>query len=250
MTQLDAELKLANEYYESAWDARKNPTQMANLISKYEAAIDRCKGLGADFDYDYCRANVLLLKSFHRALYDRAFDSIAGAMKLHGKDEHRAREAIQLLDHALGLRNDHSRARIARAMLLIELGYPADKRRAREDINYLLEHAGGDEETYIQARRLDDNLKQTESSTGCFIATAAYGAPDAPEVTLLREFRDRILSTTRAGRAFIGLYYRTSPPVARLLSRSPVARMVVRVLLLAPLGRMAQRALDNMSAGR
>ncbi|MHC4548215.1 MAG: CFI-box-CTERM domain-containing protein [Planctomycetota bacterium] len=65
-------------------------------------------------------------------------------------------------------------------------------------------------------------------SRACFIATAAYGDPDAPEVERLRRFRDRHLLTNRAGAAFVRLYYRFSPPVARLIARKPRLRVAVR----------------------
>ena len=42
---------------------------------------------------------------------------------------------------------------------------------------------------------------------GCYIATLAYGSYDAPEVLILRRFRDEILSKTFAGRVLIANYY-------------------------------------------
>ena len=49
------------------------------------------------------------------------------------------------------------------------------------------------------------------SDSGCYIATMSYGSYDAPQVLILREFRDRFLDRFKAGRAFIAWYYRTSP---------------------------------------
>ena len=46
---------------------------------------------------------------------------------------------------------------------------------------------------------------------GCYIATMSYGSYDAPQVLILREFRDRFLNRFGAGRSFIAWYYRTSP---------------------------------------
>ena len=51
----------------------------------------------------------------------------------------------------------------------------------------------------------------------CFIATAVYGSYDAPEVRVLRRWRDGTLSTTPAGRAVIRTYYRLSPGLVRLV---------------------------------
>lgn len=65
----------------------------------------------------------------------------------------------------------------------------------------------------------------------CFIATAAYGSPDAPEVEALRRFRDRRLLTNPLGAAFVRMYYRWSPPLARLIARKPTLRAAVRKTL-------------------
>ena len=69
---------------------------------------------------------------------------------------------------------------------------------------------------------------------GCFVATACYGAPDAPEVIRLRDFRDRVLSRSRFGRWLIGSYYTVAPPIADWTSRSSRRRTLMRALFIAP----------------
>jgi hypothetical protein len=67
------------------------------------------------------------------------------------------------------------------------------------------------------------------SGGGCFIATAAYGSGLAPEVTALREFRDRCLLTNRAGQAFVNWYYAVSPPVAAFITEHDSLKTAVRL---------------------
>lgn len=68
-------------------------------------------------------------------------------------------------------------------------------------------------------------------NTGCFIATAAYGSPDAFAVEVLREFRDRYLQTNAAGRAFVRWYYAFSPSAARFITEHPGLKPFVRAAL-------------------
>jgi M6 family metalloprotease-like protein len=66
---------------------------------------------------------------------------------------------------------------------------------------------------------------------GCFIATAAYGSIMAPEVRTLRIFRDEVLLENPAGRAFVALYYRCSPPIAARIAQHPALRFAARFAL-------------------
>jgi hypothetical protein len=70
--------------------------------------------------------------------------------------------------------------------------------------------------------------KQGVHSRACFIATAAYGDADAPEVRQLRRFRDERLMQNPVGAAFVRFYYRVSPPLARIIARRPRLRVAVR----------------------
>ena len=49
------------------------------------------------------------------------------------------------------------------------------------------------------------------SNVGCYVATMSYGSYDAPQVMILRNFRDRFLQNYGWGRSFISWYYANSP---------------------------------------
>lgn len=87
-----------------------------------------------------------------------------------------------------------------------------------------------DEEIYY------GNQLTFQTADACFIATAAYGSLFHPYVKILRDFRDRFLLQSDAGRLFTDTYYRYSPPAADFIARHPVARRVVQLALLPIVG--------------
>jgi hypothetical protein len=70
-----------------------------------------------------------------------------------------------------------------------------------------------------------------KGSSGCFIATAAYGSPLETNVQILQEFRDNILCKTFFGRQFIHFYYKISPPIADLIASQKYTKKLVRCIL-------------------
>ena len=50
-------------------------------------------------------------------------------------------------------------------------------------------------------------------SSGCYIATMAYGDYNHPQVILLRNFRDNSLAKSFWGKEFIRFYYWLSPKI-------------------------------------
>ncbi|MHC1627222.1 MAG: Ig-like domain-containing protein [Candidatus Nezhaarchaeales archaeon] len=69
----------------------------------------------------------------------------------------------------------------------------------------------------------------------CIIATVAYGSELAPEVQLLRSFRDQYVASTFAGSCFLNvfneLYYPWSPIIAEYIHYNEPLKAVTRVLL-------------------
>ncbi len=66
---------------------------------------------------------------------------------------------------------------------------------------------------------------------GCYVATAAHGDFEAPEVRTLRRYRDERLHTGPVGRAFSRFYYRFGPYPAEVLHRVPALRAPARAVL-------------------
>lgn len=75
--------------------------------------------------------------------------------------------------------------------------------------------------------------------TGCLIATAALGGPEAPPVQELRELRDQLLRRTRWASRFLKSferhYYSFSPAVAEAMMENEDMREVLGFSLVTPL---------------
>ena len=74
----------------------------------------------------------------------------------------------------------------------------------------------------------------------CFLATAACGSPQAPDVLVLREFRENVLRTSTLGRAVCRIYNAVSPPLARIVARHPLLRLIVRRTVITPAATVAR----------
>jgi len=78
-----------------------------------------------------------------------------------------------------------------------------------------------------ESRAKDPSVKVSK----CYIATAVYGSYDAPQVLVLRRFRDEVLYRSLPGRTFIRTYYKVSPPIARHLENAGRMNRTVRRIL-------------------
>lgn len=95
------------------------------------------------------------------------------------------------------------------------------------------------EEKVTETKTLTETKLSTVTSTvtetkglGCLIATAAFGSELAPQVQLLREFRDGFVLRTFAGSSFMiafnAFYYSWSPYVAKAEYENPLLRSFIR----------------------
>ena len=69
----------------------------------------------------------------------------------------------------------------------------------------------------------------------CFIATAAYGTPLHEDIDVLRDFGDEYLMSNLAGRAFVNIYYSSSPPLTDVIRENEGLRTAVRAGFVKPL---------------
>lgn len=81
---------------------------------------------------------------------------------------------------------------------------------------------------------IEINGTQSVSNKKCFIATAAYGTPFHSHLDVLRGFRDRYLMSNSIGKRFVDVYYKYSPPIAEVISKHILLR-VLTLLILVPL---------------
>lgn len=65
----------------------------------------------------------------------------------------------------------------------------------------------------------------------CFIATATFGSPMAPEVVTFRQFRNEFLLTNAPGKAFVKFYYQYGPIAANWVSQNEVVKTVSLAVL-------------------
>lgn len=89
------------------------------------------------------------------------------------------------------------------------------------------------------------DLPLPDKKKSCFIATAAMGDIDHPYVVTLRQFRDQYLSKSTFGRTFIDIYYRYSPPLAKIIADHSSLRKITREVVIKPFYRITLKILDR-----
>ena len=72
----------------------------------------------------------------------------------------------------------------------------------------------------------------------CFIATAVYQSPYAPEVLMLKKFRDEFLLPNDLGRLFVSLYCRASPALVSVIANNRLLQRLTKLFILEPILRI------------
>ena len=81
---------------------------------------------------------------------------------------------------------------------------------------------------YIQANRPLHKKEFKEAYkviqvSNCFVATELVDCTHVDTIPALRDFRDRVLMKSRAGRGFVHWYYRNGPMIAAFFERAPTS---------------------------
>jgi len=174
MSREEIELKLLQDYLEAA-DQSNDSQELAQRIAVYEKQILSCKQQGFDFNWPWLDSMVYYLRARHKLLREgfmektlrgtaqqsSGFDGIAPALLAKESEKGRAREAISLLTQAIQLYDDPD-YRFIRANLYNHL---KEKSSALRDVEHLLATAGDDQNLYLQARKLKDEIETTKE--GC-----------------------------------------------------------------------------------
>lgn len=91
----------------------------------------------------------------------------------------------------------------------------------------------------MNIKKIDPNANvsynSSDSSSGCFIATATTGDYNHPTVMQLRLFRDNTLEKHIWGRKFIQFYYRNSPPIADFINQKYLLKKILYFSFIKPL---------------
>jgi hypothetical protein len=78
---------------------------------------------------------------------------------------------------------------------------------------------------------IKSQIANTGGSSGCYIATMAYGDYEHPQVMILRQFRDDVLDKYAFGKWFIKTYYHYSPKLVEKLKTKKTINNIIRKIL-------------------
>jgi len=129
----------------------------------------------------------------------------------------------------------------ARCIRIIENIGPAGK-AALPLLRRIYAKHGKNDAVGCAAKDVLRNFELNKGKAGCFIATACYGCADAPEVLVLRQYRDTYLVNSVVGRMLVSMYYALSPRLATFIGKRSSLRWIVRVGFVNPVVRVLKKA--------
>lgn len=167
---------------------------------------------------------------------------IATGLVAKQQEKSNAHQALAILDQALAV-YDYPGAHLQKANIFNVLN---EKGRALHELNYIIANFQ-DDDSYLAARQLKDEIENPPKKGMCFVATATYGTPLEAEVIVLSNFRDEVLLSSCLGRLFVNVYYAVSPPIARVIACSSTLRSLVRVMFLQHVVKLVRQRTTKRS---
>lgn len=171
-----------------------------------------------------------------RKLFNSRVGKLSDLPKMHEADlaivylMGKSYQAFGQIDNASGCFHVvYSQHGFEKQMLKSPYDFPSFVQKAKHELEDIAKDRG---ENYVNNFQVEPFFERELAKSGCFIATAAYGSSNAPEVLLLRKFRDEVLLTSKVGKCVVSIYYFFSPPLASLVSRARVIGGLVRLMLL------------------
>ncbi len=150
--------------------------------------------------------------------------------------------AVGQVDKAVGCFHIvFSQIRFEGDMLNSPMDFKSLPRMAGAELEEIASEKGED---YVNNFQVEEFISRQFKKSGCFIATATYGSPLAPEVIVFSQFRDEVLLKSKLGTVFTNIYYFISPPFATLISKTDFLRGLVRSFVLSPLLKLLKRYFD------
>ena len=80
-----------------------------------------------------------------------------------------------------------------------------------------------------------DKQKSANSGSNCYVVTASYGSEAHPNVTYLRNYRDKNLSKHTLGKIFISAYEIIGPLFAKMIKNSDTLKNYSSKYVIQPL---------------
>ena len=123
-------------------------------------------------------------------------------------------------------------------MILSAIDGKADEKELKLIYPSYLLLGGKDEDFASFTQEIKDAMDKNNSGGSCFVATATMGNYDHPIVLDLRNFRDTVLKKSKAGNAFIRIYYYVGPFFAYLISKNNILKKFSYKFLIKPLHKL------------
>jgi hypothetical protein len=105
----------------------------------------------------------------------------------------------------------------------------AHRRRVEKTLRKFLDNLNAEWNSGSEKMRWQDYHSYSNEDNFCFIATEVYGDINAPQVQVLRGFRDNTLSRYHLGRKFTEWYYGgAGQEIAHTIGKSPRIKSAIR----------------------